>query len=306
VPILTCPPVSIAITTPNTKADGTLNVNLNNTESITATVKDKNNVIITGLNLTYTSTTPTTVSVAQTGILPNFPSSAAINAFCQPPACNPSPYDQIGRLGNGKPVVSNTIVSNTTGPNSTLLWIASTTSRYLTPVDFTNTTTGTPIQLPYVPNSMVITQDGSTIYLGSDTELMSFIAASNSIGIQDTNVKGSVLAVAPDNSSIVLSDPVRKIVYLYTPAVGTTGAAIITSYGGVGIRAQYAPDSKTVYVATADSQCSPGANVIPVFRAAPRLARPKAGVKWRIIFRRKSSTRCRKDGCSSSRAKSTS
>ena len=53
----------------------------------------------------------------------------------------------------------------------------------------------------------------------------------------------------------MLSDPVRKIVYLYTPSTSsTTAASIVTSYGGVGIRAQYAPDSKTVYVATADSQ----------------------------------------------------
>ena len=245
-----CPPASITITTPNTKADGTLNVNLNNTESITATVKDTTGATITGLTLTYTSTTPTTVAASSAGILPTFPSSAAINAFCQPPTCNPSPPDQIGTLGNGKPVVSNTIVSNTTGNNSTLLWIASTNSRYLTPVDFTNTTAGTPIQLPYVPNSMVITQDGKTIYLGSDTELMSFTTLTNAIGIQDTTVKGTVLAVAPDNSSIVISDPVRKIVYIYTAASGNTSK----SFAGVGTRAQYTPDAKTVYVTTADNQ----------------------------------------------------
>ena len=48
----------------------------------------------------------------------------------------------------------------------------STSSQYLMPMDFTTNQASALIKLPYVPNSMVISQDGSTLYLGSSQALM--------------------------------------------------------------------------------------------------------------------------------------
>ena len=245
----TCPPASIKVSTPNTKTDGTVTITPNTAEPITATIVDTKGVTISGLALNYTSTTPTTIAASSTGILATFPSATAVNVFCTPPACNPSPYTNIGQFGNGKPVSSNTIQATASGLNSTLLYIASTLSQYITTVDFTNTVVGTPVRLPYTPNSMVLSEDGTTIYFGSDVELMSFATATLSVTKQDISAKGRVLAAAPDNSSIVLTDPTRNTVTLYSPT--STTSTTVTSFQGTGLRAEYSPDSQTVYVTTA-------------------------------------------------------
>jgi trimeric autotransporter adhesin len=245
----TCPPRTITLTPANSSSTNPITVNQNFTQSLTATVTDKNGTVLTGVNLSYVSTTPTTLPSSTTSsITPIFPGAGAMVAVCQPPGCNPSPFNQIGLFGNGKPVVSNKLVVTTPGTNSTVLYIASTQSLYLVPVDFTSTTVGAPVRLPYVPNSMAISNDGATIYMGSATELMVFNASTNSLTKEDTTVPGTVLAVSPDNNTVVINDPTRQLVYLYSSA-----GAIQSTYGGVATHAEFSPDSSTVYI-TAGSQ----------------------------------------------------
>jgi hypothetical protein len=244
----TCPPVSIALSIPNTNNQTSVVVNQNNLQPLNSVVLDKNGTILTGLSLEFVSTTPSTIPAASTGsVTPSFPGAAQITAICQPPSCNPSSFNQIGLLGNGLPVTSNPITVTTPGNNSTLLYIASTQSRYIVPVDFTTNSVGTPIQLPYVPNSMVISNDGSNVYLGSATELMVFSTSTNNLSKQDTTVPGNVLAVSPDGTSLIISDPVRQLIYLYNT---TSGSLSGPSQGGVGTHAQFSPDSQTVYITT--------------------------------------------------------
>ena len=242
----TCPPVDIALSYPGSTT-GTTNivVNQNNTQPISATVHDKNGTSLTGLTLEYVSTTPITIPASANGtVTPIFPGQASITAICQPPSCNPAPQSEIGVYGNGKPITSKPVSITTPGVNSTYLYIASTDSQYLVPVDFTQSNLGAPVRLPYVPNSMVISNDGTTIYLGSSTELMVVNAATTAITRQDVSVRGQVLAISPDSSTIVISDPVRQQTYLYT-----SGGAVSTLYGGVGTHASWSPDSQTVYIA---------------------------------------------------------
>ena len=236
----TCPPASITLTNPGPSV-----VNQNNTQALNSVIKDTNGVSLTGLNLEYVSTTPTTIPASSAAsVTPTFPGAASIFAICAPGTCNPSPFTLIGQLGNGKPIVSNPISITTPGTTATVLYIASTQSQYLVPVDFTTTTLGTPVRLPYIPNSMVISQDGTTIYLGSSTELMVFNATSNAVSREDVSSPGNVLAVSPDGGTVVISDPVRKITTLETAA-----GAVITTYGAVGTHAEWSPDSQAVYIA---------------------------------------------------------
>jgi trimeric autotransporter adhesin len=246
----TCPPVSIALSIPNTQPPATsVVVNQNNLQPINTVVTDKNGTILTGINLEFVSTTPSTIPAASTGsVTPTFPGAAEISAICQPPSCNPSSFNQIGLFGNGLPVTSNPITVTTPGNNSTLLYIASTQSRYLVPVDFTTNALGAPVQLPYVPNSMVISTDGTSIYMGSATELMVFSGTTNTVTKQDTTVPGNVLAVSPDGTTLIISDPLRQLIYFYNATSGTLSAP---SQGGVGTHAQFSPDSQTVYITTA-------------------------------------------------------
>ncbi len=244
----TCPPISIALSIPSTTNTPTTSavVNQNNVQPITSIAKDINGTVLTGLALEFVSTTPETIPAAAAGtVTPTFPGAAQITAICQPPTCNPSSFNQIGQFGNGKPVVSNPVNITTPGTNSTLLYIASTQSRYLVPVDFTTKTVGAPVKLPYVPTSMVISTDGSSIYMGSATELMTFSATSNSLTKEDTTVTGNVLAISPDGTTLVVTDPTRQLIYLYSASGG-----ISSTYGGVGTRAQFSPDSQTVYITT--------------------------------------------------------
>jgi hypothetical protein len=254
----TCPPTSITLSIPGVagSSSNSIVVNPNNTQPITSLVKDMNGTILTGLSLEFESTTPTTIPAAATGtVTPIFPGAAAITAACQPPSCNPSPFNQIGLFGNGKPVTSNPITITTPGTNSTKLYIASTNSRYIVPVDFTQPQIGAPIQLPYVPNSMVISNDGSAIYMGSTYEIMSFSATANSLTNQDPSVNGTVLAVSPDGTTLVITDPIRQFVYLYSTN-GTAG--VQTQFGGVATRAVFSPDSQTVYITLGDYNASTG------------------------------------------------
>ena len=254
----TCPPASITLNVPNTTATN-ITVNQNFAQPLVATVVDQNKTVLTGLALEYVSTTPTTIPAAAGGIVtPTFPGGASITAICQPPSCNPAPFNQIGLFGNGKPATSNPINITTPGTNSTLLYLASTQSRYLVPVDFTTSNLGTPVQLPYVPNSMIITQDGTTIYMGSATELMVVSATTDGVTREDVTVPGTVLAVSPDNATVVISDPVRKLIYLEAAAGGVS-----TQFGGVGTHAQWTPDSQTVYISGAAT--ATGANQLLVY-----------------------------------------
>ena len=265
----TCPPASIALSVPNTSNATSVVVNQNNLQPINVLVKDTNNVILTGLNLEFVSTTPSTIPAASTGsVTPSFPGAAQITAICQPPTCNPSSFNEIGLLGNGMPVTSNPITVTTPGTNSTLLYIASTQSRYLVPVDFTTKNLGAPVQLPYVPNSMVISTDGSTIYMGSATELMIFSAVTNSLTKQDATVAGNVLAVSPDGTTLVITDPIRQLIYLYNATSNTLSAP---SQGGVGAHASFSPDSQTVYITTGTvtTPASPGTPATPTTPAIP-------------------------------------
>ena len=136
------------------------------------------------------------------------------------------------------------------------------------PVDFTQTNLGAPILLPYAPNSMAISNDGSTIYLGSSTELMVLATTSAAITTQNTSLSGYVLGVSPDSSTVVIADPVRKQVYLYSAATttatttgatgGTTAGTVTSTFGfipsydsnnNLQARASWSPDSQTVYIA---------------------------------------------------------
>ncbi len=245
----TCPPTSITLAAPGTSTNPVV-INQNNTQPLTAIAVDQNNVVLTGLSLTYLSTSPTTIPGGSGGsVVPILAGAASISAVCEPPSCNSSAYNQIGLFGNGKPVSSNAVDFTAPGTNSTVLYMASKSSRYVVSRDFTQPSLSQPFLLPYAPNSMVLTNDGSTIYMGSSTGLM-VLNAVNTLGLTRTDISspGTVLTVSPDGSQVVISDPVKQIT-----TIESSSGSVITTYGGVGTHAEFSPDSQTVYI-TAGTQ----------------------------------------------------
>ncbi len=257
----TCPPASITLRVGNTDQTS-VTVNKNNIQPLTTTVTDTLGKPITGLALTYTSNDPINIPVSSTGaVAPVFPSDAAIVAQCLPGICNPSPQDQIANLSAGLPVTSNPVLVNTPGPSSTILYMASPQSYNYVPLDFQRGTVGTPIRLPYQPNSMVMDEAGNYLVFGSAHENMIVSISGNAgsaLTLQAPGVPGTVLAVSPDDTLIAIHDPCRQLFYLYTPPLGKAAATEI-SFGAPG---------PTVACDVNNQPIDPSVEVNPPFSAA--------------------------------------
>jgi trimeric autotransporter adhesin len=239
----TCPPAKINLSVASTGATNA-NVTLNTPLALTATVTDTNNNVINGLALSYVSTNPGSIAVSATGaVTASFPSNSAITAICQPTTCNPAPINVMGTLGTGVPVLSNFVQIASPGKNSNFIWVSSPGSPYFVPMDLSTGTIGNQIKMPYSPNSMVLDPTGTTLYFGSYRELMTYTASTNSLAAEVPNVPGVVLAVSPTNSTVVVNDQLRGVLYLYTPSSGA-----YTSFAGIGQKATFAPDGQTVYI----------------------------------------------------------
>jgi len=242
----TCPPKSISITL-NGKS-GTANpvtVNQGAPQNMVTTVTDTRGNTITGLVLDYQSTNAVDISAGNSGtVQPSFPGAASIFAICQPANCNPSPINEVGLFGTGLPVSSNPVAINTPGTASAYLWFAAPgQSQYFIPIDLLTGAVGSTVRLPYVPNSMVMDQLGTNLYFGSSRELMIYSTANNSLSKADTNAPGVVLAVSPNNQTLLVNDQARQLFYIY----GTSGS-IQAEFGGMGNAAAWTPDSKTLYI----------------------------------------------------------
>src|SRR6202044_947420 len=174
------------------------------------------------------------------------PGSADITAVCQPATGNPAPFNQLGLYGGGKAITSKPITINAPGNSSTVLYMGSTSSDYLAFRDFTTNQTSTLIKLPFVPNSMVMNQAGTEIYLGSPQGLITVATASNTVSAANQLIPGTVLSVSPDGSTLVVTDPTRQTISL----VSTASNTVTTSYGGVGTSASWSPDDQAVYITT--------------------------------------------------------
>jgi hypothetical protein len=254
----TCPPASIQVTL-NSQSTGPVTVSQGVTQNLTTTVTDTNGVAITGLTLDYQSTNPVDISAGTAGaITASFPGEASIYAICQPSTCNPSPINEVGLYGTGLSISSNPILINTPGTASAYFWLSAPGySQYFIPIELLTGTLGSTVRLPYVPNSMKMDQLGTNLYFGSSHELMVFSTANNSVAKTDTSVPGVVLAVAPNNQTILINDPVRQVFYIYSESGG-----ISATFGGLGSAAAWTPDSKTLYVTDSASLNNPAAGVI--------------------------------------------
>jgi hypothetical protein len=240
----TCPPASIQLSAPG--KTNPVDVAINTLQPLTATVLDTNNNPITGLNLEFNSTTPQTIPAAVGSVRPLYPGSADITAVCLPSSCNPAPFSQIGLYGNGTPLTSNPITVTAVGTSSTVLYMGSTSSRYVAFRDFTTNQPSALIMLPYAPNSMVMNQSGTALYFGSLQGFMSISTTTNTVIGAVQAIPGTVLSVSPDGTTLVITDTFRQTISL----VSTTSSTVTTSYDGVGTSAAWSPDSQTVYITT--------------------------------------------------------
>ncbi len=259
----TCPPASIAISL-NGNSTGPVTVTQGVTQNLTTSVIDTNNNAITGLSLDYQSTNPIDISASPGGAVnTSFPGQASIFAICQPSTCNPAPINQLGANGTGLSITSNSLPIVVPGTDSEYVWIAAPgQSQYFVTLDMLTGTPASNVRLPYVPNSMVMDQTGNNLYFGSQRELMVVSTGANALSKQDTSAPGVVLAVAPNNSQLLINDQSRQVFYLYNV---TTGAS--TTFSGVGAAAAWTPDSKTLYIVDSASLGGNHSNTFYVYNS---------------------------------------
>ena len=260
----TCPPAKISVNL-NGQPSGTVTQGV--TQNLVTTITDTKGNTIQGLTLDYQSTNPLDISAGTGGaITANFAGQASVYAVCQPGTCNPAPIDKIGVNLTGAPIASKPVTITTPGQASDFVWFAnpmspaapgltplpglppSAGSQYFVPVELITGTVGSTVKMPYIPNSMVMDRTATSLYFGSSHELMIYSTASNALSKEDPNVPGVVLAAAPDNQTILINDPIRKVFYLYKTSGGT-----FTTFSGVGAAAQWTPDAKTLYVTGTDA-----------------------------------------------------
>jgi hypothetical protein len=239
----TCPPQSISVTLANGQKSGTITQGV--TQNLTNSVIDTAGNPITGLSLVYQSTDPIDITAGTGGaITTNFPGKASVYAICQPSSCNPAPINEIGLYGTGLPISSDAVQITVPGTASDFVWFgAPGQSQYFVPVELLTGTVGSTVRLPYVPNSMVEDKIGNNLYFGSTHELMVYSTLNNTLGKQDTGAPGVVLAVAPNDTTLLINDQQRQLFYIYNASGGVTG-----TFGGMGTAAAWTPDSQTLYI----------------------------------------------------------
>ncbi len=257
----TCPPKTISIAL-NGNTSGTVTQGV--VQNLVTNVIDTKGNPITGLTLDYQSTNPLDITAGASGaITAAFPGAASVYAICQPVTCNPAPINQVGLYGTGLSVSSNPVNITTPGTASAFVWYSSPgQSQYFVPVELLTGTVGSTVRLPYVPNSMVMDRTGTSLYFGSSHELMVFSTASNSLTAQNPNVPGVVLAVSPNNATVLINDQVRQLFYLFNAS-----GSVAATFGGLGSYAQWTPDSKTLYVTDSAALGGSHTNTLYVYNA---------------------------------------
>lgn len=258
----TCPPASIGLT-----LNGGTNESITQgvQQDLVTKITDTNGNLITGLTLDYQSTNPLEISASSSGaVTASFPGTASIYAVCQPPNCNPAPINEFGLYGTGLSLSSNPVTVTAPGTSSAYAWYAAPgQSQYFVPVDLLTNTVGTAIRLPYMPNSMVMDQTGTNLYFGSSRELMIYSTGGSALTTQDTSAPGKVLAVSPNNQTLLINDQVRNLFYVYT-----VGSGVASTFGGLGASATFTPDSKTLYIVDNASLGGSHTDALYVYNAA--------------------------------------
>ena len=284
-PFTTCPVESIQVTPANNSPSTTFTVPTGTSTVLNATVKDTLNLTLTGVPLTWSASTPASVSVAGAsssvyGSVGTVSSPAvgggSVTVSCTPPSCN------------GGIVPSNPIYS----PQAFGFAVTPTTSTIPSPTAFvttsgcaanpqactarivpltqsstaTNFTAGTPVNLPFAPNSVQFDSQaqsgaGTNAYLGVDSAAFGtqgLMVFSGSGVTQALGAAGKVLAISPASSAsdvtVILSDTVDSPsrIFVCTNCAGSS-RTVTPFLLPNAVSAAFSPDGLKAYIASASS-----------------------------------------------------
>ena len=265
----TCPVQSISVSALGNPATSFV-VNTGTSTTLNATVIDSLGMTLVGVPLTWSSTNP--ISVSASGAISTIYGSAgtasassigggAVIASCTPPACN-------GGIRPSLPIYPRAAITftvrSTSNPASPTVYASSTgcstttTTCNPTVVPITKASSssafaaGSPVTIPFTPNSILFDDRGTNAYLGVDSSvfgtrsLMTFTGASAS---SVTNVAGKVLAVSPDATVSVISDTADSPNQVFVCSNCSSSSRSVTALLITGATAAaFSPDSLKAYI----------------------------------------------------------
>ncbi len=270
----TCPVVSIS-----TEIDGGLGTSIlipagSKALTLDATAIDSLGMKLYGIPLTWCSSAPEAISLGAIACNTNASSTtaqfagtvtatpsvvgdAAITATCTPPNCNigflPTQPVYPENLIN---IVATTPTNGTTSETGTF-YVASTDCGQATgcfseiyPITASNNLLGTPQVLSSTPNGLTFNPNGSSIYIGTDysyNKSQGFAIYTPSGGIsRDQGATGRVIAVAPDNSTVLVSDTINTPNQVYVINVAGQSSTALSISGATA--ADFSPDSLKAFI----------------------------------------------------------
>ena len=275
---VTCPIRSITLAT-SSGGNSLQFAKGNPSQAITATVIDAAGLTLTSPPITWSSTNPTVASVTATGVISGLQTGgAAITASCIPSTCNigflpatqgPPVYPPVGISVevSGTPSASTAYVASSgcwdraKGPVLGCL-------SYLLAIPQSSNKTGAPVALPHTPTSMLISDSGAQIYVGScvpttpppGPPVCNGIAVINSSGAGTTNnaVTGDVVGVSTTGAKAVVSDTSTSPnqVFLYDQP-SNSGTQLLLATSDHARSAVFSPDAFEVYITTYQCTAAP-------------------------------------------------
>lgn len=241
--LVVCPPVEIAIHVKD-KTDTAVTLSLTNSESsqLAADVTDSKGNTITDLTLNWISQVPGAAPVTSSGnVTSRAPGGSGVLASCSPPNCN---------TNVNEPIYSNLVSVTVTGTaKAQKVYVTSSQAPSgdakpkLVPINTSDDSVGTAVELASVPNSLLFEPNGVTAYLGSSEGVLRVQGSDNAAQARLDGAPGKVLAVSIGGAALVLDDSTGKA------RIVEEGAVTSTFDAPGGTAAAFSPDGFKVFVA---------------------------------------------------------
>ncbi len=223
---MVCPPASITVHVKDLP-DTTFSVATGATVDVVADVVDTMGKTLTGVPVEWRSSLPAVATVNSTGLVRGVaPGTTTISATCSPPACNANTtlatYGSVAVAtvtGTAVATTAYATCTSTTAPCTTA--VTNGTQTPLVPINTSNNTASTALQLPNTPNSLIFSGDGLVALLGSAGGLMSVTTNNNALESTVSNAPGKVLATNEDGQRAIISDVATSTVFILDRTANT-------------------------------------------------------------------------------------
>ncbi len=255
-PLTICPPASLSLHV-NASTATSFSVAVSGTQTLAIDVVDTKGEPLESVPVAYQITNPNVAAIASATrvVTGSAVGVTGIFAHCTPPSCN---------TGSTIPTYSNVVMATVTGTAGAGRVYATCTSAAapcttpatgggtqtpLIPIDTSNDTAGTALNLPHTPNSMVFTRDGAVLFLGSANGMMVVDAVANAVSGTVNNMPGRVLTVSPDGNRVVVSNIAGASVFILDRAANSIQVLGVSN----ATAAAFTPDGLRLFIVAANT-----------------------------------------------------